>query len=127
MNREDINQATTQSASESDAEQFSSLFGEVHQVSDPANSCRIDHHARNNSDSTHESVSGTDAECIELALLTECFSGGEGGGCTTTEPCLSCDLVSILSVPTSATFGRDIAMPNYTSEPTDYVDPGGWW
>jgi hypothetical protein len=127
MNREDINQATTQSASESDAEQLSSLFGEVHQVSDPANSCRIDHHARNNSDSTHESVSGTDAECVELALLTECFSGGEGGGCTTTEPCVSCDLVPILSVPTTATLGRDIAMPNYTSEPADYTDPGGWW
>jgi hypothetical protein len=71
-------------------------------------------------------VSGTDAECIELALLTECFSG-EGGGCTTTEPCLSCDLVPILSVPTSATFGRDIAMPDYTGEPADYTDPGGWW
>jgi hypothetical protein len=127
MNREDINQATTQSASESDASQLSTLFGEVHQGSDPANSCRIDHHARNNSDSTHESVSGTDAECIELALLTECSSSGEGGGCTTTEPCLSCDLVPILSVPTSATFGRDIAMPNYTSEPADYTDPGGWW
>ncbi|MDX6490534.1 MAG: hypothetical protein QOD43_779, partial [Gaiellaceae bacterium] len=127
MNREDINQATTQSASESDASQISTLLGEVHQVSDPANSCRIDHHARNNSDSTHESVSGTDAECTELALLTECSSGGEGGSCTTTEPCVSCDLIPILSVPTSATFGRDIAMPNYTSEPADYTDPGGWW
>jgi hypothetical protein len=128
MNREDIHQATTQSASEEYASQFSSLFGEVHQVSDPANSCKIDHHARNNTESTHESVSGTDLECGGLFLITTCTNGGEVEGCTTTEtpPCEEC-FIPILSVPTSATFGRDIAMPNYTSEPADYVDPGGWW
>jgi hypothetical protein len=126
-NREDIHQATTQSASASNASQFSTLFGEVHQVSDPANSCKIDHHARNNSDSTHESVSGTEAECFALVLLTTCSSGGEGGTCTTTEPCVDCLALPILSLTTSPTFGRDIAMPNYTSEPAEYVDPGGWW
>ena len=128
MNREDINQATTQSATEEYASQFSSLFGEVHQVSDPANSCRIDHHARNNTESTHESVSGTDLECGGLFLITTCTNGGEVEGCMTTEtpPCEEC-FIPILSVPTSATFRRDIAMPNYTSEPSDYTDPGGWW
>ena len=128
MNREDIHQATTQSATESDASQVSTLFGEVHQVSDPANSCRIDHHARNNTESTHESVSGTDLECGDLFLITTCTNGGEVEGCMTTEtpPCEEC-FIPILSVPTSATSGRDIAMPNYTSEPADYVDPGGWW
>jgi hypothetical protein len=123
-NREDIHQATTQSASEEYASQFSSLFGEAHQVSEPANSCKIEHNARNNSDSAHESVSGTDLECVDFFLITECTNGGEVEGCTTTTT--PPDLF-VLSLPTSATFGRDIAMPNYTSEPSDYTDPGGWW
>jgi hypothetical protein len=123
-NREDIHQATTQSASEEYASQFSSLFGEVHQVNDPANSCRIEHHARNNNDSAHESTSGTDLECGALFLITECTNGGEVEGCTTTTT--PPDLL-VLRLPTSATLGRDIAMPNYASEPAGYVDPGGWW
>ena len=128
QNREDIHQETTQSASErEDANQFSTLFGEVHQVSDPANKCRIDHHARNNADSSHESVSGEDLDCTSLVLETTCFSGGEGGDCMTFVPCDDCFAPPILSVPTSATLGRDIAMPNYGSEPSEYTDPGGWW
>jgi hypothetical protein len=134
-NREFIHHATTQSASEEYASQYSQLWGEVHQVSDPANSCKIDQHARNNTDSSHESVSGTDLECGALFLITTCTNGGEVEGCTSTqEPCdvIDCDLsvdslLPVLSLPTSPTFGRDIAMPSYTSEPADYVDPGGWW
>jgi len=135
-NHEFIHQSSTQSASEDSAEQDALLIGEVHQGSDPSNACSIDQHARINDASSHESVSGTDAECLTLFLATTCYSGESVATCTTTQnPCdvpPFCDFsvestLPLLGLPTSPTFGRDIAMPDYTSEPSGYVDPGGWW
>jgi hypothetical protein len=115
-NREDINQATTQSSSE-DGFQQASLFGQVHQVNDPDNSCRIDQHGRNNSDAGHFSADGEGVECANLFLTTECTSTSEGGSCGP-PICVECEF---LSFPTTATFGRDIAMPDYNAEPADYT------
>jgi hypothetical protein len=146
-NREDINQATTQSASEPDAFQDSTLFGQVHQTSggdftgptifeatSPNNRCDIDHHGRNNSGGGHFSNSGQGAECVDLFLTTFCTSGGdfivaeeEPPPCTSSEepPPPPCDPYcvespGILSLPTTATQGLPIEMPNY-GEPADYL------
>jgi hypothetical protein len=143
-NDEFIHQKSTQSSDEPSAEQDSVLFGEVHELSgdedslaplqaapaSPNNKCKIDQDARINDDSSHESVSGRDLECAALYLTTTCYSGEAlPDTCTTSEapPCdYYCDGY-LATLPTSPTFGRDVAMPNYDSEPSDYTDPGGWW
>jgi hypothetical protein len=153
-NEEHIDQRSTQSSDEPSAEQNSVLFGEVHETSadedslaplqaapaSPNNKCKIDQHARINGASSNESVSGRDEQCETLFLITTCYSGEVAPDtCTTAQD--PCDVPSpppscyyspvgapvVLSAPTSPTFGRDVAMPNYDSEPSDYVDPGGWW
>jgi hypothetical protein len=129
-NVEHIHQSTTQSASEGAANQLSTLFGQIHQVNDPANSCSIDQHGRNNSDAKHFDAEGnTAAECFDLELATQCTSSVEGGSCEEVNPCSvnpACDSLTIpavLSLPTTPTFGRDIAMADYNGEPSDYFGP----
>jgi hypothetical protein len=128
-NLEDIDQATTQSASESAASQTSTLFGQIHQVSDPANSCRIDQHGRNNVDAKHFDAESNDPlVCADLELATVCTSGVEGG-CQQVNPCSVnpfCEgpsIAAVLNLPTTPTLGRDIAMPDYNAEPSDYFPP----
>ena len=129
-NREGIHESTTQSASGDDAFQMSTLFGEVHQASEPANSCRIDQQARDNSDSEHATASGTDDECADLFLTTTCTSDAGEGSCTSTEssPCDPycpegpASLPPIVILPSLPTFGQPIDMPDYTAEPDDFVD-----
>jgi len=109
--------ATTQSASESAASQTSTLFGQIHQVSDPANSCRIDQHGRNNVDAKHFDAESNDpGVCADLELATVCRSGE--GGCQQVNPCSVnpfCEgpsIAAVLNLPTAPTLGRDIAMPD---------------
>jgi hypothetical protein len=139
INRENIDEGTDQSADEASAVQNADLFGEAHQVdtegdaptaaaptATPDDKCSIDQHGRNNSDSGHFSADGTGAECATLVLETQCTSAGGEGACGP-PICVDCiDLVQILpaALPTA---GLDIAMPDYTALPADYVDPGGWW
>jgi hypothetical protein len=91
-NAEDIDQKTTQKASEDDADQFSSFVGQVHQTSgggdgpigieqvDTAEGkCSIDQQGKNNSGDGHFTASGEDGECADLELVTICQSGGEIG------------------------------------------------
>jgi hypothetical protein len=121
-NIEAIHQATTQSASEDDAIQSSTIFGQIHQLNDPANSCRIDQLGRNNADALHNSAESTDPLiCADLELATVCTSG-EGGSCQDVNPCdVFCgEIESVLATPT---FGREIAMPDYDVEPSDYFGP----
>ena len=137
INRENIDEATTQSSDEPTSEQFADLFGEVHQVSPseaptlapsttPDNKCTIDQHGRNNSDSAHFSRSEQGPDCADLTLETICASGGESTGeCAPPPECVDCLLFALAApLPTN---GLDIAMPNYSSLPSDYVDPGNWW
>jgi hypothetical protein len=139
-NTEDINQSTTQSASQSTAVQNSTLFGEVHQESGggflsspattatPSNSCTIDQFGRNNGGGDHFSADGNTAiTCATLTLATACQYPSEGPSCFPTE--VNCEQPPceelLTTIPTTATFGQDIAMPDYTAEPSDYVPPAG--
>jgi hypothetical protein len=141
-NTEDINQSTTQSASQPTAEQNSTLFGEVRQeggggflssqatAATPSNSCAIDQFGRNNGGGDHFSVDGNTAiACATLTLATACQypSPSEGQSCFPTE--VNCEQPPcgelLTTIPITATFGQDIAMPDYTVEPSDYVPPAG--
>jgi hypothetical protein len=128
-NIEFIHQATTQSSTEPNASQSATLFGQIHQVNDPANSCRIEQHGRNNSDAGHFSAEGDSAAgCFDLELATVCTSSGEGGSCQEVDPCTvnpACGDIVLLSFPSTPTFGQRIAMPDYKAEPSDFFPPSG--
>jgi hypothetical protein len=127
---EDIDQATTQSADETAAEQNAILFGETHHVSGdvepgfattttttPSDHCEITHMGRNNAGGTTFSVSGdSQTACAGLTLATECQYPSEGQPCFPTEVCTECT-----EGPLGATLGAAIPMPDYSSDPSDYV------
>jgi len=127
---EDIDQATTQSADETAAEQNSVLFGETHHITGgesvasvaataPSDRCEITHRGRNNGGGTTFTASGnSQAQCFDLMLATACQYPNEGQPCFPTEVCVFCE-----SAPLTATSGADIAMPDYNSEPATYFPP----
>ena len=82
-NKESIDQASSQDASEPLAFQESTLVG---QSLTPNGSCDVKQHARNNADSTTNSASFT--PCPFLLLATQCTSAVEeqAGGCTAFTP-----------------------------------------
>jgi hypothetical protein len=135
INREDINQAMTQSATGDTAPMQNSVaFGEAHQVAPGEGGgdftfakvaaaddrCGIDQHAQNNSAGVHFYASGdNDTECLSLTLNTTCSNPG---GCFCFPAGPGCPSVEFT---TGGTLGRDIAMPDYTAEPSDYVPRSG--
>jgi hypothetical protein len=82
-NRESIDQASSQDASDADAFQESTLIG---QSLTPDGTCDVKQHARDNADATTNSASLT--PCPFLLLQTQCTSGGEEEtpGCTAFPP-----------------------------------------
>jgi hypothetical protein len=139
VTREFIRQATTQSADEPTASQFSSLFGQTHQfsgppepeftatttaTSTPSNSCSIHQHGRNNVDGDTFTASGnSQAECASLVLATECSTAE---GCNSPPPPPPpCDpyCVEALRSPLAPTSGLAITMPDYLAEPATYSPP----
>jgi len=82
-NRESIDQASTQDATDPDVLQESSLIG---QSLTPTGTCDVKQHARDNADATTNSASLS--PCPFLILATECTSGGEEEtpGCTASLP-----------------------------------------
>jgi hypothetical protein len=151
-NREDIDQATTQSATGGTAFQSSSSQGQVHEmdtaptdgpsiallvpVTTADNRCSIEQRVRTNTaeGSGDFSAQGSGPECAILTLKTDCTSGTppEEVGLLETEPgaCVSTRYPpppgigsTVLALPLAATFGQDIAMPDYNAEPSDYSPP----
>lgn len=85
-NSEQIDQSSTQDASEENAFQQLDLLGESWS---PEGSCSVSQKARNNSDSTTNSDS-LDTCDPPLVLLISCTNESEGGGCTTPLPDEGC-------------------------------------
>jgi hypothetical protein len=132
---EDIDQSTTQSADEPLASQLSELFGRSHQVTgddigpyaatttSSQNQCSITQHGRNNGGGETFSASGnSQPECVALMLTTICVYPSEGASCAPPVVCTECCTIC-LTGPLPATAGQDIAMPDYTSEPSTYFPP----
>ena len=95
--------------------------------------CRSKRPGRNNAGGDHFSVKGEGFECEFLTLTTTCASGGSPGplqdetpACTSTEGDGGGGGFSALPALTrlilTPTYGQEIATPDYTAEPADFVD-----
>jgi uncharacterized repeat protein (TIGR01451 family) len=81
LNQDSLGQGFAQEASQRGAAQSGDIIGES---LSPNGRCSITHDASNNADSTTNSAS--EQPCPFLLLETSCGNGGEGGGCTASEP-----------------------------------------
>jgi len=128
------------SATEDNAEQESTLFGHVHEVTTPSllspttgpasgkELCSIDQHGRVNSGGANNSLNLQGPVCADQTLETTCtntqVSEGPMPGCTkVNEGCLDCPQVDVVTIPLLPTYGQAITMPSF-DEPASYVPFG---